>query len=52
MLDAVWALIPAMIMVVALTIRTGLEDQMLREELEGYQSYAEKTRYRLVPGVW
>lgn len=52
MLDALWSLIPAMVMLVALTIRTGLEDQMLREELEGYQSYAEKTRYRLIPGLW
>jgi protein-S-isoprenylcysteine O-methyltransferase Ste14 len=52
MLDAVWALIPATIMVAALTVRTGLEDQMLRAELEGYQSYAEKTCYRLIPGVW
>jgi protein-S-isoprenylcysteine O-methyltransferase Ste14 len=51
MLDAVWSLIPAMIMVVALAVRTALEDQMLREELEGYQSYAERTRYRLLPGV-
>jgi len=52
MLDAVWSLIPAMIVVVALIVRTGLEDRMLRAELEGYQGYAEKTRYRLIPGVW
>jgi protein-S-isoprenylcysteine O-methyltransferase Ste14 len=52
MLDAVWALIPAMILVVALTVRTGLEDRMLREELDGYQSYAERTRFRLIPGMW
>jgi protein-S-isoprenylcysteine O-methyltransferase Ste14 len=52
MLDAVWALIPAMAMVVALIVRTGLEDQMLREELDGYQLYAEQTPARLVPGVW
>jgi protein-S-isoprenylcysteine O-methyltransferase Ste14 len=52
MLDALWSLIPAMAMVVALVVRTGLEDQMLRTELEGYTSYAERTRYRLLPGVW
>jgi protein-S-isoprenylcysteine O-methyltransferase Ste14 len=52
MLDAVWALIPALIMVAALIIRTGLEDQMLRDELDGYQSYVAETCYRLIPGVW
>jgi len=29
-----------------------LEDRMLLEELDGYQGYAERTRYRLLPGVW
>ncbi len=52
MMDAIWALIPTIGMVAALVVRTGLEDQMLRAELEGYQSYAEQTRYRLIPGVW
>jgi protein-S-isoprenylcysteine O-methyltransferase Ste14 len=52
MLDAIWSLVPALVMVVALIIRTSLEDRMLREELEGYQSYTEETPYRLIPGVW
>lgn len=52
MLDAAWALIPGTAMAVALVVRTALEDQMLREELEGYQSYAERTPSRLIPGVW
>jgi protein-S-isoprenylcysteine O-methyltransferase Ste14 len=52
MLDAVWSLVPAMITAVATIVRTALEDQMLREELQGYQAYARETRYRLVPGVW
>lgn len=25
---------------------------MLRRELEGYQAYAARVRYRLLPGVW
>jgi hypothetical protein len=49
MLDAIWSLVPALVMVVALIIRTSLEDRMLREELEGYQSYTEETPYRLIP---
>jgi protein-S-isoprenylcysteine O-methyltransferase Ste14 len=32
--------------------RTALEDRTLREQLEGYAAYAEKVRYRLLPGVW
>ncbi len=52
MLDAVWALVPGMVMVVAIVVRTGLEDRMLREELEGYESYAQRTPSRLIPGVW
>lgn len=52
MLEALWSLIPAGIMAAALAVRTALEDRMLREELEGYQSYAERTRSRLIPGIW
>lgn len=52
MLDAAWSLIPGMVMVVALVIRTKLEDRMLREELDGYRSYANQTPARLIPGVW
>lgn len=52
MLETLWALIPALGMVGAVVLRTELEDRMLREELDGYQGYAERTRYRLLPGVW
>jgi protein-S-isoprenylcysteine O-methyltransferase Ste14 len=52
MLDALWALIPALAMVAALAVRTALEDRMLRRELEGYQGYVETTAYRLIPGLW
>jgi protein-S-isoprenylcysteine O-methyltransferase Ste14 len=52
MLDAVWALIPALSVAVALVVRTALEDRMLTTELDGYQEYAQQTRYRLIPGLW
>jgi protein-S-isoprenylcysteine O-methyltransferase Ste14 len=35
-----------------LVIRTSMEDRTLRQELEGYEAYAEKTRYRLIPFIW
>ena len=38
---------------VAVTVlRTALEDRTLRQELDGYVAYAERVRYRLIPGVW
>jgi protein-S-isoprenylcysteine O-methyltransferase Ste14 len=33
-------------------LRTAKEDRMLRDELAGYAEYAQRVRYRLVPGVW
>ena len=35
-----------------LILRTHLEDQTLQAELPGYAEYAQKVRYRLLPGVW
>lgn len=46
------ALIPTGIIILALIIRTALEDRMLRRELDGYAEYAKRVRYRLCPGVW
>jgi len=47
-----WALLPAAGMLVLIVRRTAFEDQFLQRELEGYPAYAEKVRYRLLPGVW
>lgn len=46
------ALIPAAIAALLFILRTALEDRTLRAELEGYQEYAGRVRYRLVPGLW
>ena len=35
-----------------LVLRTLWEDRTLQDELPGYQEYAQRVRYRLVPGVW
>lgn len=51
MLGSLWALIPAAVALAAVIERTALEDGTLRRELAGYEAYAERTRYRLVPGV-
>ena len=47
-----WSLVPAALSVIALLARTQLEDLLLTRELEGYRDYREKTRFRLVPGLW
>lgn len=52
MLDALWALVPAVLVTVGLIVRTALEDRTLQAELDGYANYAQRVRYRLLPGVW
>jgi protein-S-isoprenylcysteine O-methyltransferase Ste14 len=52
MLGALWSLVPGILLGAALIARSALEDRMLLEGLDGYPRYAEKTRYRLVPGLW
>ncbi len=52
MLGSFWALVPGTLAVTLLVVRTVLEDRFLREELDGYAEYAQRVRYRLVPGIW
>ena len=52
MLGSPWAEVPAALTVVAIVVRTALEDRTLRAQLPGYVAYARKVRYRLIPGVW
>jgi protein-S-isoprenylcysteine O-methyltransferase Ste14 len=51
-LGSLWALLPAVVGLTLLVVRTFLEDRTLQRELEGYSQYAKRTRYRLFPGVW
>ena len=52
LLGSFWSLIPGGVMIVLIIIRTALEDRMLHAELKDYRSYADKVRYRLLPGLW
>lgn len=47
-----WALFPAFIGAGGFVIRTIVEDNILLEELSGYDAYANRVRHRLVPGIW
>jgi protein-S-isoprenylcysteine O-methyltransferase Ste14 len=51
-LGSLRALIPAAFVMCLLTVRTALEDRTLQKELPGYKEYAQRVRYRLLPGVW
>jgi protein-S-isoprenylcysteine O-methyltransferase Ste14 len=51
-LGSLWALLPAVLLTALIAVRTHLEDKTLHEELDGYKAYAEKVRYRLIPGIW
>jgi len=52
LLGSAWgiALAPAWYMLLA--IRIPLEERVLRENLTGYEEYARRVRWRLLPGVW
>jgi len=52
LLGSLWALLPAALSGLGFVVRTALEDQTLLNELEGYREYAQRTPWRLLPGVW
>lgn len=47
-----WALVPALIAIIALVPRTLFEERVLGAGLPGYLAYKERVKYRWVPGVW
>jgi protein-S-isoprenylcysteine O-methyltransferase Ste14 len=47
-----WALVPAAWAGAVLILRTSWEDALLQAELDGYADYAQRVRFRLVPGIW
>ncbi|WP_026619641.1 protein-S-isoprenylcysteine O-methyltransferase Ste14 [Ensifer sp. WSM1721] len=52
LLGSWWGLIAAFGLAGLLAIRIGIEEKALRTGLAGYDTYAERVRYRLVPFVW
>jgi len=51
-LGSYWVLIPAVLCCVILVVRKVLEYRTLRAKLPGNREYAQRVRYRLIPGVW
>ncbi len=52
LLGSAWALIPAVVSIASIALRTRFEDRMLLAALPGYREYAGRVRHRLVPMVW
>lgn len=51
-LGSLYAFIPAGLAIILYVYRTAKEDSFLRRELEGYEEYTKRTRYRLIPRIW
>jgi len=48
-----WVALPAFALLIPLYVARLLnEEKVLRKELPGYVEYCQRTRYRLLPGVW
>ena len=46
------AFVIALALIALLSLRAVWEEQMLVAELAGYREYAQRVRYRLIPGLW
>lgn len=46
------ALAPALLYSLVIARRAAKEDAYLRSKLDGYDAFAARVRYRLIPGVW
>lgn len=51
-LGSLWALIPGAMIIPVLVVRILDEEKILTRDLKGYPEYMQKTRYRLIPGIW
>ena len=52
MLGSLWGLAALPLIVAPLHLRTLGEEAMLRAELDGYEAYAGRVRFRYAPGIW
>jgi protein-S-isoprenylcysteine O-methyltransferase Ste14 len=45
-------LVLGVVIVATVAWRAVREERMLREELDGYEDYMSRVRFRLIPGIW
>ncbi len=51
-LGSYWAIIPMIFIIPLIVARILNEEEVLVRDLDGYEEYIQKTRYRLIPGIW
>ena len=47
-----WALIGSVLLFILIIFRILNEEKFLIENLDGYSNYMQKTKFRLIPGIW
>ncbi len=52
MLGSLFSFIPVFINIFLIILRTYYEDKTLKIELNGYEEYSKRTKYRLIPYLW
>jgi len=52
MLGLVWSILPVGIGIIIYVVRTHIEDNILKKELNGYLEYTQRTKYRIIPLIW
>src|SRR5262249_11278643 len=52
LLGSGWGVAAVPLLVAGLAPRVVGEERMLRRELSGYEEYASRVRFRLIPGIW
>jgi protein-S-isoprenylcysteine O-methyltransferase Ste14 len=52
LLGSWYGLLGALLLIGMVAWRAVLEERVLQEELEGYDAYMERVKYRLLPHVW
>jgi protein-S-isoprenylcysteine O-methyltransferase Ste14 len=51
-LGSVWTMLVDFLFIVFFVTRIRSEEKTLLRDLKGYLQYTQKTRYRLIPGIW
>jgi protein-S-isoprenylcysteine O-methyltransferase Ste14 len=52
LLNSLYGLLISLLLTLVLIVRISGEEKMLANELEGYEDYRQKVKYRLIPFIW
>jgi len=47
-----WCILPILLLIILVLTRTNLEDNTLKNELNGYLEFSGNTRYKIIPYIW